>query len=78
MKEEGFSLRKWNSNCQSFRERIKQSEECSQSAIEALPKENDSAQILKQEDSSRTEDNESQTEQFVKILGIHWDVIRDA
>ena len=75
MKEGGFSLRKWNSNCQSFRERIKESEECSQSAMEAPSKENHSAQILKQEDSSLTEDNESQTEQFVKILGIHWDVI---
>ena len=38
MKEGGFSLRKWNSNCQSFRERIKQSEECSQSTVEAPPK----------------------------------------
>ena len=45
--------------------------------MEALPKENDSAQILKQQDSSLTKDNESQTERFVKILGIHWDVIRD-
>ena len=63
MKEGGFSLRKWNSNCQLFCERIKQIEECSQSAMEALLKENDSAQILKQEDSPRTENNESQTEQ---------------
>ena len=82
MKEGGFSLRKWNSNCQSFRERIKQSEERGQSTMEAPPRENESAQSLKQEksssteytnsqsqeESSRTEDIKSQTEQFVKIL----------
>ena len=91
MKEGGFSLHKWNSNCQSFRERIKQSEERGQSTMEAPPRENESTQSLKQEESSstedtnsqsqeessRTEDIKSQAEQFVKILGIYWDVFRD-
>ena len=61
MKEGGFSLRKWNSNCQSFRERIKQSEERSQSTMEAPPRENKSAEILKQEESSSTEDHNLQS-----------------
>ena len=76
MKDGGFSLRKWNSNCQSFREKIKQDEERrGPSAWEAPPKESESAQNLKKEESSSVKDDKLETEQLVKILGIYWDVI---
>ena len=78
MREGGFSLRKWNSNCQSFREKIKQDEEKKiQSARVAPPEESKIAQRLKKEESLSAEDGKPKTEQFVKILGIHWDVIQD-
>ena len=71
MKEGGFSLRKWNSNCQSLRERIKQDEESkTESTMEAPPNENESAQNHEEEESSETEATKSKTDQFVKILGI--------
>ena len=51
MKEGGFSLRKWNSNCQSLRERIKQDEESkTESTMEAPPNENESMQNHEEED----------------------------
>jgi len=78
VKEGGFSLRKWNSNCQSLRERIKQDEESkTESTMEAPPNEVESAQNHEEEESSETEATKSKTDQFVKILGIYWDVIRD-
>ena len=78
MREGGFSLRKWNSNCQSFREKIKQDEEKKiQSARVAPPEESEIAQRLKKEESLSAEDGKPKTEQFVKILGIYWDVIQD-
>lgn len=78
MKHGGFSLRKWNSNCQSFREKIKQDEERKgQSAMEAPAEESETAQNLKREESASDKDVKPETEQFVKILGIYWDVIRD-
>ena len=44
MKEGGFSLRKWNSNCEQFCERIKQDEEKkNQLTVEAPPNEKESA-----------------------------------
>ena len=71
MKEGGFSLCKWNSNCQSLRERIKQDEESKiESTMEAPPNENESAQNHEEEESSQTEATKSKTDQFVKILGI--------
>ena len=78
MREGGFSLRKWNSNCQSFREKIKQDEEKKiQSARVAPPEESEISQRLKKEESLIAEDGKPKTEQFVKILGIYWDVIQD-
>ena len=78
MKDGGFSLRKWNSNCQSFREKIKQDEERRGPSVwESPPKESESTQNLKKEESSSAKDDKLETEQLVKILGIYWDVIRD-
>ncbi|XP_078364115.1 uncharacterized protein LOC144648427 [Oculina patagonica] len=78
MKDGGFSLRKWNSNCQSFREKIKRDEERKgQSVMEAPAEESETAQNLKREESASAKDVKPETEQFVKILGIYWDVIRD-
>ena len=63
---------------QSLRERIKQDEESkTETTMEAPPNENESAQNHKEEESSETEATKSKTDQFVKILGIYWDVIRD-
>ena len=54
VKEGGFSLRQWNSNCQSLRERIKQDEESkTQSTMEAPPNENESAQNHEEEDTCK-------------------------
>ncbi|KAL9954863.1 hypothetical protein ACROYT_G042448 [Oculina patagonica] len=75
MKDGGFSLRKWNSNCQSFREKIKLKK--IKSAMEAPAEESETAQNLKREESASAKDVKPETEQFVKILGIYWDVIRD-
>jgi len=78
IKEGGFSLRKWNSNCQSLRERIKQDEESkTELTMEAPPNENESVQNHEEEESSETEATKSKTDHFAKILGIYWDVIRD-
>ena len=78
MREGGFSLRKWNSNCQSFREKIKQDEEKKiQPARVAPPKESEIAQRLKKEESLSAKDGKPKTEQFVEILRIYWDVIQD-
>ena len=78
MKDGGFSLRKWNSNCQSLHEKIKQDEKRKgQSAMEAPPKESEITQNVKKEESSSANDGKLETEQLVKILGIYWDVIQD-
>ena len=45
--------------------------------MEAPPNENESAQNHEEEESSETEATKSKTDQFVKILGIYCDVIRD-
>ncbi len=72
MKDGGFSLHKWNFNCQSFREKIKQNEERkSQSAMEAPAKKREAAQDLKREESLSAKDVKPETEQFVKILRIY-------
>lgn len=77
MKEGEFSLRDWNSNCQSFRERIKRDEEKkNQLTVVAPPNGKDSAQNHSEEESSSVEATKLQIEQFVKIFGIYWDVIR--
>ena len=46
MKEGGFSLRKWNSNCEPFCERIKQDEEKKNQAHEITAKKNNQVQRL--------------------------------
>ena len=85
MKEGGFTLRKWNSNSQSFRERIEKDEESKirqtetkSPKIKETPtsKERGTHQHVGSESTDVETDN-SETEQFVKILGIYWDVIRD-
>ena len=77
-KEVGFSLRKWNSNCQLLLERIKQDEESkTETTMEAPPNKHESAQNHEEEGSSEAEATKSKTDQFVKTLGIYWDVIRD-
>ena len=77
MKEGGFSLRKWNSNCQSFCAKIKRGEGGeNKSAMETPPKESEITQGLKKEKSWSTEDK-CEIEQFVKILGICWNVVQD-
>ena len=85
MKEGGFTLRKWNSNPQSFRERIENAKEhkirqaeTKSPKIEETPtsEERDMHQHVGSESTDVETDN-SETEQFVKILGIYWDVIRD-
>ena len=79
MKDGGFSLSKWNSNCQSFREKIRQDQERrSRSAMEASPKESDIAQNLKKEESLSAEDGKLEVEQLVKILGIYCELIEYA
>ena len=85
MKEGGFTLRKWNSNSQSFRERIEKDKESKirqtetkGPKIEETPtsEERGTHQHVGSE-STDVETVNSETEQFVKILGIYWDVIRD-
>ena len=84
MKEGGLTLRKWNSNSQSFRERIEKDEHKIQQAETKSPKieetptseERGMDQYVGTE-STDVETNNSETEQFVKILGNYWDVIRD-
>ena len=78
MKDGGLSLRKWNSDRQSFREKIKQNEERkSWSDMEAPPKESVITQYLKKEESSVAKDGKLEKEQLVKILGIYYDLIQD-
>lgn len=77
MKEGEFSLHDWNSNCQSFRGRIKRDEEKkNQLTVVAPPNGKDSAQNHSEEGSSSVETTKLQIEQFVKIFGIYLDVIR--
>ncbi|KAL9961132.1 hypothetical protein ACROYT_G030023 [Oculina patagonica] len=45
--------------------------------MEAPAEESETAQNLKREESASAKDVKPETEQFVKILGIYWDVIRD-
>ena len=51
IKEGGFSVRKWNSNCEPFREWIKQDEEKkNQLTVEAPPSEKESARNHSEEE----------------------------
>ena len=68
MKDGEFSLRKWNSNCQSFRDKIKQDEEKkSRSAIEAFPKGSEITQNLNKDELSSTKDGKLETKQLTSL-----------
>ena len=62
MKDGGFSLRQWNSNCQSFQEKIKQDEERKgRLVMEATPKESEITQNLNKEESQSAKDGKLET-----------------